>query len=636
MGQRWVRPWDGHTLFTGATLLACASLLAVTAGVALAAPGDLDSGFGTGGKTTIDFGGTDRATHVALTPDGRIVVLGLTSATGGGDFAVVRLRSNGTPDPTFNGTGRESVSTGPTVNDIGGGVVVQPDEKIIVSGQGNATQDFVIKSLNPDGSLDTSFGSGGTTSVDFGGDDIPNQMIRQPDGKLVLVGATGSAGNQHFAVARLNADGSPDTSFGSGGKTTIDFGGDDTAYGVAVQPDGKLVIAGQGDPDHEMAVARLNADGTLDTSFGTDGEATVASGGTSGGSSASAAYALALEPDGKIVLTGSNAIGRGYQAVARLNTNGTLDTSFGAGYGVVSLNYGASIPELALGIVVQPDGKLVVLGNGGVNNDFVLTRLSSAGVPDSGFGSGGALKVDFGGTEYDGDLVQQADGKFVLAGSTDVHDGGDIAVARVLGDASGGGGGTIGGAGSPPPDPTLHISVKPTNPIATKRTAFTFTVTQYGRPRSGVTVRFDGAKRQTNGIGQAKYGAALELHSYVATASLAGAPGGSVTITPRFVPHVFISVAPGRPRFGAMTTFTFHATLEGRPPLGRSIPARNAYISFDGMLRRTSVHGPARFRVFVSRRTYTATVTRANALSTSLTIRSTTVFSPIIRWNASS
>jgi uncharacterized delta-60 repeat protein len=457
-------------------------------------------------------------------------VLGLTSATGGGDFAVVRLRSNGTPDPTFNGNGRESVSTGPTVNDIGGGVVVQPDEKIIVSGLGNATKDFVIKRLNPDGSLDTSFGSGGTTSVDFGGDDIPNQMIRQPDGKLVL--------------------------------------------------------AGQGDPYHEMAVARLNADGMVDTSFGTDGEATVASGGTSGGSSASAAYALALQPDGKIVLAGSNAIGRGYQAVARLNTNGTLDTSFGAGYGVVSLNYGASMPELALGIVVQPDGK------------------------------------------------------FVLAGSTDVHDGGDIAVARVLGDASGGGGGggggTIGGAGSTPPDPTLHISVKPTNPIATKRTAFTFTVTQYGHPRSGVTVRFDSAKRQTNGIGQAKYGAALELHSYVATASLAGAPGGSVTITPRFVPHVFISVAPGRPRFGAMTTFTFHATLEGRPPLGRSIPARNAYISFDGMRRRASVHGVARFRVFVSRRTYTATVTRANALSTSLTIRSRTVFSPIIRWNASS
>ena len=273
VGHRWARRRGGRTSvgapFAGAALLTCIALLVIGASVALAAAGDLDPGFGTGGKTTVDFGGTDRATHVALTPDGRIVVLGLTSATGGGDFAVARLKSNGTLDPSFNLTGHESVSTGPTVNDIGGGVVVQSDEKIIVSGEGNAAQDFVIRRLNEDGSPDTTFGTDGTTTVDFGSNDIPNQMIRQPDGKLLLVGSTGNSPNRKWAIARLNADGTVDNTFGTQGKTTVSFGGDDAAYGAAIQSDGKIVVAGQG--NNEMAVTRFNANGTRDNSFGSFG-----------------------------------------------------------------------------------------------------------------------------------------------------------------------------------------------------------------------------------------------------------------------------------------------------------------------------------------------------------------------------
>ena len=148
-------------------------------------------------------------------------------------------------------------------------------------------------------------------------------MARQPDGKLVLVGST-STGGGDFAIARLNADGTPDTTFSGDGKQTVNFGGVDNALGVAIQPDGKIVVAGTGGGGNDMVVARLNADGSPDTSFSPpDGLAFVNFGGND------AANAMALQPDGKIVLVGStDAVGSGDFAVARLNADGTPDTSF--------------------------------------------------------------------------------------------------------------------------------------------------------------------------------------------------------------------------------------------------------------------------------------------------------------------
>ncbi|HEY5245932.1 MAG TPA: delta-60 repeat domain-containing protein, partial [Acidimicrobiales bacterium] len=320
-------------------VIALATML-LSASIAWAAPGDLDTSFGTGGKQTLNFGGEDRASHVVVTPDGRIVVVGSTTATGGGDFAVARFTANGAPDTSFNGTGRVSLSTAPNVSDVGGGVAVLPDERIAVAGAGNATIDFVTKQLNADGSLDATFGTAGTSVVEFGATDIVNAMIRQPDGKLVLVGTTG-AGNPattgDFAIARLNADGSLDTTFGAGGKQTVDFGGLDSANAVAIQPDGKLIVAGQGGPGTDMAVTRLNPDGSIDTSFAplTSGKAFVDFGGTDG------ANAMALQPDGKIVLNGSTtAAGSGDFAIARLNADGSLDPTF-SGDGMETLGYAA-------------------------------------------------------------------------------------------------------------------------------------------------------------------------------------------------------------------------------------------------------------------------------------------------------
>lgn len=407
-------------------VIALATML-LSASIARAAPGDLDTSFSADGKQTLNFGGLDRATKVVTTPDGRIVVVGSTDYTGAGDFAVARFTSDGTPDTSFNGTGRKSL--GSAANDIGGGVAVLPNEQIVVAGQGNTAQDFVATRLNADGSLDTTFGSGGSTSVDFGATETVNAMIRQPDGKLVLVGSTSATGGGDFAIARLNADGSPDTTFATGGKETVDFGGLDAAAAVALAPDGKIVVAGQGGPGRDMVVTRLNIDGSIDTSFApvTAGKAFVDFGATD------LANGVVVGPDGKIVLDGAtSAVGSGDFAVARLTAAGSLDPTFSVD-GKLTLGYGAA-NESALAIALQQNGRIVVMGTGDANSDFVVSRLAPDGSVDSSFGTGGTVGVDFGAVEYDGDVTLQPDGQIVIAGSTNVTDGGDMAVARLQGD----------------------------------------------------------------------------------------------------------------------------------------------------------------------------------------------------------
>ncbi len=429
--------------------LAAAAAVIVATTVALAAPSDLDGSFSGDGKLTLNYGGTDRATHAAVGPDGKIVVIGSTDAVDGGDFAITRVTTAGDPDSSFSGDGKATVGTDAGVNDIGAGVAVLPDNRIVVSGQGKATQDFVTRRLNTDGGVDGTFNAGtGISVVDFGGSESENAMIRQPDGSLVLVGSTSSNGGD-FAIVRLNADGTPDNGFSGDGKQTVDFGGADAAVSVAYASGGKLVVAGAGGAGSDMAVTRLTDTGSVDTSFApaTSGKKTVDFGGTD------VANGVAVQPDGKIVLAGStSATGSGDFAAARLTGDGEPDNSF-SGDGKLTLGYGAA-GEAALALAIQQNGRIVLLGNGDASHDFVLERLGSDGTPDSGFGSGGSLAVDFGAFEYDGDVVLQPDGKIVVVGSTNLSDGGDIAIARLNGDPVGGG----GGSSNPPPTPSPTAS----------------------------------------------------------------------------------------------------------------------------------------------------------------------------------
>jgi uncharacterized delta-60 repeat protein len=213
----------------------------------LKANGALDTAFGTGGKARVDFGGTEFGFAAARQADGRIVVAGRSLGSGA---VVARLRANGTLDPDFDGDGRLMLPGGGEAR----AVLVQPDSKIVVTGNPGLSEVVTVTRLNPNGSPDTTFDGDGTATIDFGpGGEPASSAVLQPDGKIVIVGSA-QAG---IAVARLNANGSPDAAFGAAGKATVDFGADAAGHAVALQPNGRIVVAGQLTGTGDFAVARL-------------------------------------------------------------------------------------------------------------------------------------------------------------------------------------------------------------------------------------------------------------------------------------------------------------------------------------------------------------------------------------------
>lgn len=393
--------------------------------------GTLDTaGFGSGGKVTTDFSGgrfSLGALAVALQADGRIIAAGDANISGQRDFGVIRYNTNGSLDAAF-GTGGKVMTDFALNEETVTRVIVQPDGKIIAAGRFNfpvriiSTQDpnFELARYNTDGTLDQTFGTGGLVSTDFlsHGDDFATAAALQPDGRIVVVGQIGPQLSQFFGsdtafgIARYNADGSQDTSFDGDGLVTTDFGTThDSASAVAVQSDGKIVVAGSTGSD--FALARYNSNGTLDTAgFGSGGKVTSDfSGGFDSASS------IVIQPDGRIVVAGSASSNF---ALARYNSNGTLDTAgFGTGGKVTTDFFGAS--DGAADLVIQADGKLVVAGtasnpNTG-SNDFALARYNSNGTLDTaGFGSGGKVTTDLGGFDSIGGLALQKDGGILAAG----------------------------------------------------------------------------------------------------------------------------------------------------------------------------------------------------------------------------
>ena len=183
----------------------------------------------------------------------------------------------------------------------------QTDGKLVFAGSGTCPDgsDFVVLRVTADGTPDSTFGTDGVARLDFAGfADGANSVIQLPDGKLVLAGvAELTNGFQDIALARFNADGTPDATFGNGGKATLDIGGShDFASGLIQQAGGKLVIAGGtiSGSQYRLVFARFNADGTLDTTFGTGGTTLV----DFGGGSESWANDIAQQPDGKLVAVG--------------------------------------------------------------------------------------------------------------------------------------------------------------------------------------------------------------------------------------------------------------------------------------------------------------------------------------------
>jgi uncharacterized delta-60 repeat protein len=407
----------------------------------LLAAGMLDPTFGFGGMVVTDFAeGSAIVESVAVQNDGKIVVAGRIQDATFNDLALARYRADGTLDSTFGEGGK-------VITDFGGryegaeSLALQNDGKIIVAGRtggGDSDFDFALGRYNTDGTLDSTFGAQGKVIIDFGGlDDIGWGMSLQGDGKIIVAGESDNGSKSDFALARYNADGTLDTSFDGDGKITTDFsGGNDSAWSVAVQSDGKIIVVGRtGEASNsDFALARYNADGTLDSSFGQDGKVSTDFEGRS-----ESAKGVALQNDGKIIVAGSISqqpnITPGF-ALARYNPDGTLDSSFD-GDGKVTTRIGFTNDFLE-DVVVQSNGKIVVVGRAyflpPTYWDVVLVRYNTNGTLDSSFDGDGKVTTDFGLNDYAHSVALQSDGKIIVAGSSGGSGFHDFALARYEGD----------------------------------------------------------------------------------------------------------------------------------------------------------------------------------------------------------
>lgn len=317
----------------------------------------------------------------------------------------------GSLDPSFGRAGIVTAEPGPPYQ-FAFDVALQPDGRIVTAGIGE--NGFTIERYSTDGSLDSSFGSGGIVSTDFGpGPDAASAVAIQQDGKIVAAGSGNYNSGSKFALARYNPDGSLDASFGNGGKVTTSAGLSVSA--LALQPNGRLVAGGAA-PGGGSILVRYTPKGTLDSGFGEDG-ALVAN---------FLVYDLVLQPDGKIVAAGGTGLNTSEFIVARYEAHGSRDRDFGeGGYAVTQV---AEYSE-ARSVVVQPDRKIVA---GGYAYDFGLARYSPDGSLDKTFGDGGTLTTAFSdpGHSYLADLALQPDGKILGAGAEGTGNRSRLALAR--------------------------------------------------------------------------------------------------------------------------------------------------------------------------------------------------------------
>ena len=379
----------------------------------MASPGDLDTSFSGDGKKTISFGGLDTANVVLVQPNGRIVVAGSTRkvSTAPSRFCVARLRSNGTLDTAFGSGGKRVISFGgDSLGESVFGAALQPDGKIVLAGGSDLRA--AVARLNPNGSLDTTFSGDGKKTFNWAPGDFSRAraVLVLANGKLVVAGFSGPEGGD-VQVARLKANGALDTAFGTGSKAAVDFGGTDFGLALARQADGRIVVAGGSTAGGDV-VARLRANGTLDPDFDGDGRLMLPGGGE--------ARAVLVQPDSKIVVTGNPGLSE-VTTVTRLNPNGSPDTTFN-GDGTATIDFGAS------GAVLQPDGKIVIAGT--AQAGVAVARLNANGSPDATFGAAGKAAVDFGAATSGNAVALQPNGRIVVAGQ---RSGGDFAVARLLG-----------------------------------------------------------------------------------------------------------------------------------------------------------------------------------------------------------
>jgi uncharacterized delta-60 repeat protein len=382
-----------------------AVLLAIGVGPAQSKPGGLDPIFGKSGVVTTPIGEAAGASAVVVQRDGKIV------AAGAGDIhcgdpcesalALARYKPNGSLDRRFGSRGVVKTRFG---SSGASAVAVAADGKIVAAASRCVSSyqcEFVLVRFHPEGALERKV----TTAIGSDSDAKASDVVLQPDGKIVVAGST----PDEFALARYNPDLTLDRGFGTNGIVTTRIGYSATANAVVLQPDGKLIVVGSSTatdhPKFDFALARYEANGSLDATFGTAGKVT-----TAFGLENAEASAVLLQPDGKVVAVG----GEGNRfALARYQMNGALDPTFGSSGQVTTAPNGR-----ANAAALDPTGRIVAAGRNGSYSRFALARYDQDGSLDMDFGSGGKVTTDFGAkSAVASGVALQRDGKIVAAGS---------------------------------------------------------------------------------------------------------------------------------------------------------------------------------------------------------------------------
>jgi uncharacterized delta-60 repeat protein len=389
-------------------------MLAATSGLAFGQAGQLDPTFANQGIFSDNFSGaTGIASAVALQSDGKIVAAGNTGTTNSteGDGAVVRLNTDGSLDSTFGSGGIVTVRFG-DLDNFTAGLAIQSDGKIVISGSSEESGSVLVR-LNTDGSFDGSFGIAGVVRLTG----TAGPLVLVAEGKIVIAESVG--------MQRFDTNGQLDTTFGTNGTAPlIGFG----AGSLALLSNGKFLVASGG--SFSGTVARYSSNGSLDTTFGTSGqEATLAAPGIVVQSNG------AIVTAGSIVtqtLSTGNASAFG---LTRFNAGGTIDATFGA-HGAVVTSFPGFLVASAFPLAEQTNGDIVAAGSasgGGTQpaGSFALARYQTDGQLDTTFGTGGLVTTSFGANTNASiaAVVIQSDGKIVVAGSNSL---GNFVVARYL------------------------------------------------------------------------------------------------------------------------------------------------------------------------------------------------------------
>jgi uncharacterized delta-60 repeat protein len=434
------------------TALATVVVVVGAAAPAVAAAGELDPSFGSGGTVVTQFPSSySGARAVAVQADGRIVTAGFAHTNDSivSDFALTRYEGDGGLDFTFGTSGRVRTDFGGRYDDASA-LAVQADGRIVVAGSSSdATgNDMAVARYNSDGTLDPSFDGDGLALVDLGGESSARAVAVQPDGKIVLAGwATRSVGTgccaSDFALVRLTTGGAVDSSFGVDGRVFTDFlpgsdNGYDAAQAVVLQPDGRIVAAGGGVASAtsvDFAVARYLADGSPDPTFSDDGLVT-----TDFLGNFDEIRDVKVDSSGRIVAGGQSCDFPGTSdevcdfGLTRYLSGGAVDPRFGR-HGTVRTDLGADVGEGVRGVVLQANGRIVAAGqtSGPGGTDVGLSRYRADGRLDRTFGAGGIVitPVSPAADEVGGSALQP-DQRLLVAGATAVSQSFGFFVSRYL------------------------------------------------------------------------------------------------------------------------------------------------------------------------------------------------------------